>query len=61
MSITDIFGHVPQDISSVIFNYIVRSVNLDPNVKLPVRVYSTVPADGLAAWGVKPSIGTMVI
>ena len=32
MPITDIYVHVPQGISSVILNYIVRSVNLDPNL-----------------------------
>ena len=47
-------------IASAISNCVARSVNLDPNVKLRVCVYSTVPAGGLASWGVRPSIGTMI-
>ena len=56
-----IYVRVPQGISSAISNYVVRSVNLDPNVKLHVCVYSsTASAGGLASWGVMPFIGTMI-
>ena len=55
---------VPQGISSTIFIYVVRSVNLEGYKRkiTCLTLYSTrtAPADGLAFLGVRPSIEKMV-